>query len=215
MSIDAQEQRIEQKLHDLYVDAAPEITKDDITISDETGVIQFNDTASVKLVLDDAAEADNYINLQQWANGWTMADMLYQSPASQSCFDGGNQGQASVPKYMVSNHISAIVPKVMGGLFYEDPPFALRPRPSVTQEMVQAKTAIFAAQLTAMRFQEEVERALEQAALLGTGIMKFGYTEHTKKIRRFKRVGARQAVSMPDGTVKLLDTPDSDDYTTE
>lgn len=215
MSVDAQDQRLEQKLHDLYVEPSAEITKDDIAVSDETDTIQFKDAAAVKLVIDDVAKADNYINIQQWSNGWTMADLLYQSPATQSAFDGGNVGSSSVPKYMVSNHISSIVPKVMGGLFYEDPPFALRPRPAVTQEMVKAKTAIFAAQLGAMHFEEEVERALEQAALLGTGIMKYGYTETSKRMRRYKRKGARQAVEQPDGSIKLIDTPDSDDYEVE
>lgn len=207
-----QDQRIEQKLHDSYVEPSAEITKDDVAVSDETDVIQYKDAAAVKLVIADVAEADNYINIQQWANGWTMADLLYQSPATQSAFDGGNIGNASVPKFMVSNHISSIVPKVMGGLFYEDPPFALRPRPAVTQDMVRAKTAIFSAQLGAMNFEEEVERTLEQAALLGTGIMKYGYTEYSKKMRRYKRKGARQAIQQPDGTIKLIDTPDSDDY---
>src|SRR5579859_5663213 len=215
MSLDAQEQRIEQKLHDLYIDPSAEITRDDIAVSDETDVLQFKDSAAVKLVIDDVAEADNYINIQQWSNGWTMADLLYQSPATQSAFDGGNVGNASVPKYMVSNHISSIVPKVMGGLFYEDPPFSLRPRPSVTQDMVRSKTAIFAAQLGAMRFEEEVERTLEQAALLGTGIMKYGYVEYNKRMRRYKRKGERQALEQPDGTIKLIDTPDSDDYEVE
>lgn len=210
-----QDQRIEQKLHDLYVEPSAEITKDDVAVSDETDVLQFKDAAAVKLVIADVAEADNYINIQQWANGWTMADLLYQSPATQSAFDGGNIGNASVPKFMVSNHISSIVPKVMGGLFYEDPPFALRPRPSVTQDMVRAKTAIFAAQLGAMNFEEEVERTLEQAALLGTGIMKYGYTETSKRMRRYKRKGARQAIEQPDGTIKLIDTPDSDNYEVE
>src|SRR5208337_1798926 len=144
------ETNLDAKVEKLYIDAASEITSKDEYVDKDTDTIQFNDEAAVKLVIDDAGTADNYLNIEQWANGWTMADLLYQSPATQSAFDGGNQGQASVPKYMVSNLISAIVPKVMGGLFYEDPPFALRPRPSVTQEMVQAKTAIFAAQLTAM-----------------------------------------------------------------
>ena len=210
-----QEQRIEQKLHDLYIEPAAVINVDDVVLSDETDTLQFNDSAAVKLVIDDAAKVDTYLNIQQWSNGWTMADLLYQSPATQSAFDGGNVGNASVPKYMVSNHISAIVPKVMGGLFYEDPPFTLRPRPSVTQELIRAKVAIFAAQLGAMDFEEEVERTLEQAALLGTGIMKYGYIEYHKKMRRFHRKGERQAMKMPDGSIKMIDTPDSDDYEVE
>lgn len=207
-----QDQRIEQKIHDLYIQPANEITLADTFVDKKTDTIQFKDTAAVKLVIDDAQAADNYINIQQWSNGWTMADLLYQSPATQSAFDGGNIGSASVPKYTVSNHISSIVPKIMGGIFYEDPPFLLRPRPAVTQEVVRAKTAIFSAQLSAMRFEEEVERTLEQAALLGTGIMKYGYIEHTKKMRRYKRKGERQGIEQPDGTIKMIDTPDSDDY---
>ena len=210
-----QDQRIAQAIHNLYVTPANEITTENTSVSPETDTIQFDPDAAVKLVLDDTETADNYINIQQWANGWTMADLLYQSPATQSAFDGGNQGQASVPKYMVSNHISSIVPKLMGGIFYEEPPFLLRPRPSVTQDVVAAKTAIFSAQLTAMDFEEETERTLEQAALLGTGIMKFGYTEYTKKMRRYKRKGGRMPLENADGSITMIDTPDSDDYEVE
>src|SRR5260370_32746319 len=118
-----QDQRIAQATHELYVQPAAEITKEDEYVDSKTETIQFKDSGAVKLVLDDTATADNYINIQQWANGWTMADLLYQSPATQSAFDGGNVGQASVPKYMVSNHCSSIVPKIMGSIFFEDPPF--------------------------------------------------------------------------------------------
>ena len=210
-----QDQRIQQKIHDLYVEPAPEITEENMSVDTKTDTIQFNDSAAVKLVLDDTTTADNYINIQQWANGWTMADLLYQSPATQSAFDGGNVGQASVPKYMVSNHISSIVPKVMGGIFFEDPPFLLRPRPGTKPEVVTAKTAIFSTQLDVMCFEEEVERTLEQAALLGTGIMKFGYVEYDKKMKKYERKGEKKAIAQPDKSVKLFDTPESDDYTVE
>lgn len=198
------------KAEALYIQPASEITNADMHVDEKTDTVQFNDTAAVKLVIDDTTAADNYINIQQWANGWTMADLLYQSPATQSAFDGGNVGQASVPKYMVSNHISSIVPKLMGGIFYEDPPFLLRPRPNTKEEIVTAKTAIFAAQLGLMHFEEEVERTLEQAALLGTGIMKFGYTEYTKKMKKYKRKAEKLAIPQPDGSVKHFDTPESD-----
>ena len=210
-----QEQRIAQTIHNLYVEPAAEITEANTSVDAKTDVVQFNDSAAVRLVLSDTEKADNYINVQQWASGWTMADLLYQSPATQSAFDGGNVGQASVPKYMVSNHISSIVPKIMGGIFYEDPPFLLRPRPGTIPEVIQAKTAIFAAQLGAMHFEEEVERTLEQASLLGTGIMKYGFTEYDKMMRRYKRKGEKLAIEQPDGTVKLIDTPESDDYEVE
>lgn len=212
------ENSLDQKAAALFIEPAAEIKTADEYVDPDTGTIQFNDRASVKLVLDDAEKADTYINVQQWANGWTMADLLYQSPAAQSAFDGGGPGQASVPKFMVSNHISSIVPKCMGGIFYEDPPFLLRPRPDTSQEVIQAKTSIFSAQLGAMHFEEEVERTLDQAALLGTGIMKWGYIEYNKKIKKYKRKAPKLVVPMPagfEGPPKLIDTPDSDDFEIE
>jgi hypothetical protein len=206
---------LEQKVQELFITPAAEITEDNSHIDSETNTIQFNDEAAVKLVIDDAASADNYINIQQWANGWTLADLLYQSPAAQSCFDGGGPGQASVPKFMVSNHCASIIPKIMGGLFYEDPPFLLRPRPKTGQSIIDAKTAIFSAQLGGMRFEEEVERTLDQAALLGTGIMKWGYVEYTKKMKKYKRKGEKISLPQADGTSKKFDTPESDDFEIE
>jgi hypothetical protein len=206
---------LEAKVQELFTTPASEINGENTHIDSKTKTVQFNDEAAVKLVLDDTNFADNYINIQQWANGWTLADLLYQSPATQSAFDGGNVGQASVPKFMVSNHISAIVPKIMGGIFYEDPPFLLRPRPNTHADVIRAKTAIFAAQLGAMRFEEEVERTLNQSALLGTGIMKWGYAEYNKIMKKHIRKAPKKSISQPDGTIKLFDTPESDDFTIE
>lgn len=208
------DQELTKQVEALFIQPASEITDENTYIDPDTETVQYNDTAAVKLVLDDTNTADNYINLQQWANGWTMADLLYQSPASQSAFDGGGPGQASVPKYMVSNHISAIVPKLMGGIFYEDPPFLLRPSPNVTQDLVRAKTSIFSAQLNAMGFEEEVERTLDQAALLGTGIMKWGYVEYSRKMKKYLPKGDKVSIPQPDGSIKKFDTPESDDFTT-
>src|SRR6266550_1525105 len=125
---------------DLYLVPDSQITEENTHIDVETNTMSFKDAAALKLVLDDTSTADNYINIQQWASGWTLADTLYQSPAAASAFDGSNVAQANVPKFLVSKHISSIVPKLMGGIFYEDPPFLLRPRPGTKQEIVRAKT---------------------------------------------------------------------------
>jgi len=208
-------ENLEQRVNELFITPAAEITEENTQVDPDTNTIQLNDEASVLLVLQNTEKADEYINVQQWASGWTMADLLYQSPASQSAFDGGNVGQASVPKFMVSSIVSAIVPKVMGGIFYEDPPFLLRPRPSVEADVIRAKTAIFSSQLGAMRFEEQVERTLDQAALLGTGIMKWGYTERVKKMKKYKRKGDKVSVGQPEGGVAKFDSPDSDDFEIE
>lgn len=179
----------------------------------ETGVWMYSDAAALQLVIEDAAQSDNYANINQWASQWTMSDLILQSPQNASAFDGGNVAQANVPKYTLSNHLSAITPKIMGGLFFEDPPFLLRPRPGTTQEITLAKTALFSAQLWDMKFEEEVEYGLEQMALLGTTIFKWGYSEKDKKVKAVRRKQVPAQLSALGGAVTQdIDTPDSDDF---
>lgn len=196
---------------ELNLQPVDQITPEDVTLDEATLTLLFKDRAALKLVLDDAQTADNYMNINSWAAAWTLADTLFQSPAGASAFDGGNVSQANVPKFTVSNHISSIIPRLMGGIFYEDPPFMLRPLPGTTQEVVRWKSAIFSAQLEQMGFEEESERALDQMALLGTCIMKWGYAEYTEKEKRYIRKGDPQTVPTPAGDF-VQDTVESDDY---
>ncbi len=195
--------------------AAPEINTENTYVDLETDTLQFKAEAAIKLVLDNTEIADNFININQWASGWTMSDLLYQSPMSANNIEGSDVSNSAVPKFMVSNHVSAIVPKIMGGIFYEDPCFLLRPAPKTTPDLITAKTAIFTFQLKAMRFEEEVERGIEQMALLGTAIWKWGYTEYETKIKKYKRKANK--ILVPTGINQLtpVDTPLSDDFTIE
>jgi hypothetical protein len=203
---------IDQQVAALEQVPANEITTENTYIDSETGTILFNDVAAIKLVLTDTETADNFVNINQWASGWTMSDLLYQSPISSN--SDGNAANSAVPKFMVSNHISSIIPKIMQGIFYEDPCFLLRPSPGTDQELVTAKTALFTFQLKAMRFEEEVERGLEQMALLGTAIWKWGYVEYEKTEKKYKRYAPK--VQVPDGLETApIDTPDSDDFEIE
>ena len=99
----------------------------------------------------------------------------------------------------------------MEGLFYEDPPFILRPRPGTKPEVTRAKTALFSAQLWDMKFEEEIERGLDQMALLGTCIFKWGYLEHKKKVKKYRRSTAQAQLNAIIPT-SPIDTPDSDEF---
>jgi hypothetical protein len=198
-------------LEAISITPVSEITSKDMYRDPETGDYMYTDEAALKLVIDDAATADNYANINQWASGWTQSDLILQSPQQTSAFDGGTVSQANVPKFTLSNHLNSIVPKIMEGLFYEDPPFLLRPRPGTKQDIVHAKTALFSAQLWDMKFEEEMERGLEQMALLGTAIFKWGYLEHNKKEKKTRRVTKPANIDSIGGT-SSIDTPDSDDF---
>lgn len=196
---------------ELHLNPASEITLDNVHLDPDTKTFQFDDAAALKLVLDDTEQSDAYMNINQWASGWTLADNLYQSPLASSAFDGGNVAQANVPKFVVSNHISSIVPRLMGGIFYEDPPFLLRPYKGTSQDILRAKTVLFTQQLKEMKFEEECERALDQMALLGTCIMKWGFANYTKIEKKYRRTAPQFNIG-PPGMEEDVDSIDSDEY---
>ena len=189
---------------------ADAITKQNMRMDAETDTYQFADDAMLKLIIDDTNSYDAWMNLQQWASNWLQSDMLLQSP--NSAFDG--IAGLTVPKFTLSNHLSAIVPKIMGGLFYEDPPFLLRPRPKVSQDIVKAKTAVFAYQMEQMGLEEECELGIEQMALLGTCIFKWGWTSKKKKIKKYVRKEKPVPVDTPYRTAEVQ-TPDSKEFKIE
>lgn len=187
---------------------APEITEQNTRLDPETNTYQFSDEAMIKLILDDTESGDAWMNQAQWAGQWTASDMLYQSPSSS--FDG--IAGMSVPKFTVSNTCSAVVPKVMGALFYDpDAPFQLRQRPKANQDVVMGKKALFSYQLDDMDFEEEVEAGWEQNSLLGTQIYKWGWTSYKKVTMTYKAKSNRVAVNTPL-KIDHIDTPDSDDF---
>ena len=193
------------------INPADEVRKSDLR-EDEGGILLYDDQAALKIVLDDTERADSFMNVNQWASQWTQSTIIYQSPTT--AFDGNMDG-ANAPMYTLSNHISAIVPKILGGLFYEDPCFLLRPRPGTPQDVTRAKTALFTYQLDDMEFQEEVERGLEQMALLGTGIWKRGWYKNKKKLKKYVRKSEPDTVTDSYGKEKPIHTDDSDDFEIE
>ncbi len=201
-----------EALESRVVEPVNDITSEHMTKDPDTGVYMYDDGAALKLVIDDASQADNYQNINQWANAWTESNILIQSPRQSSAFDGGNVAQANVPKFTLSNHISSIVPKIVEGLFYEDPPFLLRPRPGTKQDVVRAKTALFSAQLWDMKFRVQIERGANQMALFGTTIFKWGYLEHDEKIKKYRRKQNPAMITGSTVPIPAIDTPDSDDF---
>jgi hypothetical protein len=201
-------------LEKLSVEPVSEITSKDVHDDPDTGVPMYSDEAALALIIADAAMGDNYANINQWASSWTQSLVVLQSPTRVSAFEGGNVAQANVPKFTLSNHMSSIVPKVLEGLFYEDPPFLLRPRPSVKQDVTRAKTALFSAQLWDMGFKIQVERGLDQMALLGTTIFKWGYLERDVKVKKQRRKASQLILDTGGVPSPPINTPESDDHET-
>lgn len=189
---------------------AKQIDATNTHVDPETNTYQFDDDAALRLVIEDRNNIDAWMNLQQWASQWQQADMLEQSPTSN--FDG--LAGVTVPKFTLSNIVSAVVPKMMGALNYNDPAFVARPRPGTKPGLVRAKEALFSYQLDEMKFWEEVEAGLHQMSLLGTGIWKWGWRKKKKTIRKYVREAKQVPVNTPMA-IAHVSTPDSDKFHVE
>lgn len=130
--------------------------------------------AELSLVVGAARRSEAYINNKQWNLLWRDADLLYQSPRPMTVYENTYVLEPNVQRFTVAKVANAVVPQLYKGLFYTDPPMLLRPRPGTKQAVVDAKTNLYSYLLEQCRFKTETKWGLEQMAVLGTGIWKWG-----------------------------------------
>lgn len=145
-----------------------------ISVSDFKGT-QLSPDKDLTLVVQSAAKAKAYIANRQWTLLWRDADLLYQSPRPLTVYENTYILEPNVQRFTVAKVCNAVVPQLYKGLFYDDPPMLMRPRPGTKQEVVDAKTALFSFVLDNCQFKTQTKWGLEQMAHLGTSIFKWGY----------------------------------------
>lgn len=133
-----------------------------------------NSDAEVSLVVGSASKAEAYIQNKQYALLWRDSDLLFQSPRPISTFENTYILEPNVQRFTVAKCVNSIVPQLYKGLFYQDPPIILRPRPGTSQNVIDAKTSMISYLLDDCNFKMETKVGLEQMAHLGTGIWKWG-----------------------------------------
>jgi hypothetical protein len=147
------------------------------------------DEAAKTLVVEDARTTRSWINSRFFQIRWIEVDLLYQSPPTLRTWEGTSLPKANISKFTVATHVNAITNKLIGGLFYENPPFRLRARAGTTADTVRAIEAIESYQLDEMNFTQEVKYGLFSTLLFGTGIWKWGWTEYYETHYEFEPVG--------------------------
>ncbi len=147
------------------------LTGADFTTSGEVKTI----AGDLALVVQSAAKAKAYISNRQWQLLWRDADLLYQSPRPLTVYENTYVLEPNVQRFTVAKVVNAVVPQLYKGLFYDDPPMLMRPRPGTSQTVVDAKSALFSFILDNCEFKTQTKWGLEQMAFLGTGIFKWGY----------------------------------------
>ena len=167
-------------------------------------------STDLTLVVQSAAQAKAFIANRQWTLLWRDADLLYQSPRPMTVYENTYVLEPNVQRFTVAKVCNAVVPQLYKGLFYDDPPMLMRPRPGTPQAVIDAKTALFSFVLDECGFKTQTKWGLEQMAFLGTGIFKWGYD--WKDIVTCKRKSTTLEISsgIPQAVNDTLSLPTED-----
>jgi hypothetical protein len=171
---------------------------------------RYTDDGAVQLVIQDAQKAQTYLDQKQWNLHWREADVLYQSPRSNQAFEGSTVARANISRFTVAKHVNSLVPAMKSGIFYEQPPFLIRPRPATSETTARAKTTLYGTLLDDCDFESESELAMESMTNFGTVICKAGWMKETKtkNVRSPKQAPVKQ--QLPFGGELTIHTIESD-----
>lgn len=150
---------------------------------------KYTSDAAVSITVQDAERGRTFLDQKQWNLFWRESDVLFQSPRTNQAFEGSTVARANISRFTVAKHVNSLVPSMKSGIFYEQPPFLIRPRPATSQSTARAKTALYGALLDECKFEATSERALESMTTFGTVIVKVGWRSDRKK----KKVRAPRA----------------------
>jgi hypothetical protein len=193
------------------VNGSDEIRPGDVVVQGPLLDPKYTDDAAVQLTIQDAQKARVYLDQKQWNLHWREADVLFQSPRTNSSFEGSTVARANISRFTVAKHVNSLVPSIKSGIFYENPPFLIRPRPATSQTTARAKTALYGALLDQAKFEDLAERAIESMTTFGTVIVKAGWKRDTKikKMRAPKAAPIKMA--LPFGGQLTVHTKESDE----
>ena len=129
------------------------LTGADFTQSGQTKSLNVD----LALVVQSAAKAKAYISNRQYTLLWRDADLLFQSPRPMTVYENTYVLEPNVVRFTVAKVCNAVVPQLYKGLFYDDPPMLMRPRPGTPQSVVDAKTALFSFILDECQFKTQTK----------------------------------------------------------
>jgi hypothetical protein len=166
----------------------------------------FTPTGETKSIADDlalvvgcAVAAESWVQSKQWNLMWRDSDLLFQAPRPLTVFENSYVLEPNVQRFTIAKVVNSVVPQLYKGLFFEDPPMVLRPRPGTSQKTTDEKTAVMSVLLDACQFKREIKWGLEQLSFLGTGIWKWGIRRVEKNIPK-RAVNSAETTGGPAGT---------------
>ncbi len=157
---------------------------------------------ALQLCVQDAQNSESWIDQHFMAVRWLQADMDYQSPPIMKVWEGTTVPRANINRFTVATHLNSILPELVDGLFFEEPPFVLRPRPATPPDIVRAISELTAEQLDQTNFRQEVETGFFDLLLFGTAIWKRGWKLYEKTEQVYKRVNTPTDFAVGGRTIR-------------
>jgi hypothetical protein len=160
---------------------------------------QWDDDPALRLVIADALRAEAYAGTKAWVAYWPQASILYQSPFEAKYWENTFVPRASIPFFTLATAVNSLVPTVMGGLFYENPPFLIEKRPKTSENAAKAIAAIMGYQLEdeEIEFRRETELGVRNAILFGTGVWKWGWEIFTRERKVYEQKSSSLKIPNP------------------
>jgi hypothetical protein len=184
-----------------------------INFEEITNHEEISDDVALKLVTLDSKFTRTWIESRYFNIRWIEIDLLYQSPPMLRVWEGTSMPKANIAKFTVATHVNSINSKLVGGMFYEEPPFKLVSRSSISSNTSRAIEEITAYQLDEMNFKQEVKYGLFSCLLNGTGIWKWGWKDYYKTEWDFEPVKEPLTATDPvTGKPMEIPTEDADSY---
>jgi hypothetical protein len=171
--------------------------------------LMFDKDSALALVVKDTERAESFEMSKAWVLFWNTANSLYQSPYIARYWEGTQTEKASIPFYTVATAVNSLVPQIMNGLFYQDPPFIVQNRPKTSSDVGRAVQAVLAYQLEDIDFKDSLRQMVVNAVLFGTGIAKWGWEIFTTQGKKYIR--KNPPTKIPNPVAGLPDTVIDDD----
>lgn len=190
------------------------IEESEVTIPAESKYpAKYTDAAVLKMVVQDHARGEAWLQERQYPLYWRESDVLYQSPRAIGYFEGTAVTRANVSRFTVAKQVNSLAPAIQQAIFSDPTPFAIRPRPAVDQNTARAWTELLKALLDQCDFKSELTTGIESMVLNGTMMFRWGWETTTEMRTHYRRKAAPSQVKMPLQPQPLeVHTEDSDEF---
>jgi hypothetical protein len=145
------------------------------------------DLTALKIVLQDRAQAETWVQTQGWLLQWQMEERLYLFKVPVRTWDGTNVPRSHLGMPLVYEHIESVLPQLMTALFADDPPFMSKPKPNTPMDAARANDQLLGWEMQIIEAREEFRLGLKYMLLHGIGIWKYGWETYTEKRKVYMR----------------------------